>query len=470
MTTTKWLRRTLMGGAALGLLAGTAQADDLAALKLELARLKTQVDTLETRHPALPPDASFMTVRKGQGQLSGWAFLRDNGIDPSQGYSFAVSPAADMPTPTSEITVAGTIRAQILYRDYDSVFVNAEPLLDDDDQIIGYDPIDVVRLKGKGDTDVYSDNNRLSIAGRTDTAVGQIRGALLFDMDNAFGNAALKKAWGEWDLTPGWILAGGVNAGTSSLEYSPDWQLSVIDVISATGGPTNSTIEQVRMTYTAGPLTWAIAVENSSNGDFTAAGEGDGGANLPDFASRINYAGTGFAFDVAGAVADDNGHDTDWTIGASAQVSLAQNTTLLLAGNYARGYYRNFYKSAGGTSVNSIADTFSIASLHDYAPDGRAWSAAAGLTFGLTDNTNLNLAAGYTRFDLDDFDAGDPLDAEVALTHALVNIIYTPVTQFSVGVEVDWARGDMELAGLGVETGGDDAASFGAGIGMWWRF
>lgn len=473
MTHSKWLKAALLGGAALSLAAGAARADELADLKAQLFQLQNQVNAMETRAPLMPPGASMLSIRPGQGQLSNWSFLRDNDIAPGQGYSFGILPAADIPAPVSEITVAGTIRAQILYRDYDSLFLTGEDVLDPYDNIIGFDVTGVDRAKGKGDADVYSYNNRLSIAGKTDTAVGQVRGALLFDMDNSFGSANMKKAWGEWDTAPGWTLAGGINAGTSSLEYSPDWYLSVIDVISAAGGPTNSTIEQVRLTYTTGPLSWALAVENSSNGDFVAAGEGDGGANLPDFASRVNYTGNGFSFDIAGAIADDNGHDTDWTIGASAAVTLAEKATWLLAANYAEGYYRNFYKSAGDVGVSSIYSAFGTAALHEFAPDGKVWSAGTALSLGLSETTSMNLAVGYTRFDFEDvaFDAGLPFDAQVNLTHALANIIYTPVTQFSVGFEVDYARGDVDLAGRSI--GHDDsrtADAFGAGVGMWWRF
>lgn len=474
MTRSNWLRHALLGSVALGLAATAAQADELANLKAELMLLQNQVNAMQARTPVMPQGASMLSIRKGQGQLSDWAFLRDNGIAPGQGYSFGIVPAADMPAPISEITVAGTIRAQILYRDYDSLYLTGRSLLDKPKgSAIGFDVTGIEHETGKGDADVYSYNNRLSIAGRTDTAIGQVRGALLFDMDNAFGSANLKKAWGEWDTAPGWTLAGGVNSGTSSLEYSPDWYLSTIDVISAAGGPTNSTIEQVRMTYTTGPLSWALAVENSSNGDFVAMGEGQGGANLPDFASRVNYTGNGFAFDIAGAIADDNGNDTDWTIGTSAAVSLAEKTTWLIAANYAEGYYRNFYKSAGDVGVSSIYTAFGTSALHDFAPDAKIWSAGTGLSFGLSEATTMNLAVGYTDFEFEDvgFGTGLPFNADVALTHALANIIYTPVSQFSVGVEVDYARAHVDLAGSTVVL--DDnrhADAFGAGVGMWWRF
>ena len=62
MTDTKWLRRALLGGVALTVMASGAQADELAALKAQLEALQSRVNTLETQPaPAaqLPPGASL---------------------------------------------------------------------------------------------------------------------------------------------------------------------------------------------------------------------------------------------------------------------------------------------------------------------------------------------------------------------------------------------------------------------------
>ena len=67
MTRTKWLRRALLGGAALGVMATGAQADELAALKAQLEALQARVSEIETQPaPALPAGASMLTVRRGQ--------------------------------------------------------------------------------------------------------------------------------------------------------------------------------------------------------------------------------------------------------------------------------------------------------------------------------------------------------------------------------------------------------------------
>ena len=48
MTNTKWLRRALLGGVALSVMAAGAQADELSDLKAQLEALQSRVNTLET--------------------------------------------------------------------------------------------------------------------------------------------------------------------------------------------------------------------------------------------------------------------------------------------------------------------------------------------------------------------------------------------------------------------------------------
>jgi len=49
MTNTKWLRRALLGGVALSVMAAGAQADELSALKAQLEALQARVNTLESQ-------------------------------------------------------------------------------------------------------------------------------------------------------------------------------------------------------------------------------------------------------------------------------------------------------------------------------------------------------------------------------------------------------------------------------------
>ena len=119
MTNTKWLRRALLGGAALGVMATGAQADELSALKAQLETLQSRVQSLETQPaPSLPAGAKLISVRKGQLSYNEILPMRaSEQLREHQGYTIAVTPTADMPAPVSEVTVSGEIRARLLYID-----------------------------------------------------------------------------------------------------------------------------------------------------------------------------------------------------------------------------------------------------------------------------------------------------------------------------------------------------------------
>ena len=154
MTRTKWLRRGLLGGVALGALATGAQADELADLKAQLEALQARVAQIESAPPAaaVPEGSSLVTARRGQLSSSMIAPepVKDR-VREHQGFTFAISPTADMPAPVTEVTVSGQVRARAL-------FISDEDLLlfdgfhdgtggfrdDDDDDDDG--PVMVARL------------------------------------------------------------------------------------------------------------------------------------------------------------------------------------------------------------------------------------------------------------------------------------------------------------------------------------
>jgi hypothetical protein len=61
------LRKALLGGAALAVMATGAQADELSALKAQLEALQTKVDTMESSASSynLPEGTSLLTGRRG---------------------------------------------------------------------------------------------------------------------------------------------------------------------------------------------------------------------------------------------------------------------------------------------------------------------------------------------------------------------------------------------------------------------
>ncbi len=118
MTRMKWLRRGLLGGVALGALTTGAQADELADLKAQLAALQARVAQIEAapRPAAVPEGTSLVTARRGQ--LTSSVIVPEPVKDrmrEHQGFTFAISPTADMPLPTTEVTVSGQVRARALF-------------------------------------------------------------------------------------------------------------------------------------------------------------------------------------------------------------------------------------------------------------------------------------------------------------------------------------------------------------------
>ena len=95
MTNSKWLRRALLSGVALGVATTGAQADDLNALKAQLEALQSRVNQLEsTPAPAALPDgASLITFKRGQGSLSDWNVDRaaEGSMPQDRGFTIAIT-------------------------------------------------------------------------------------------------------------------------------------------------------------------------------------------------------------------------------------------------------------------------------------------------------------------------------------------------------------------------------------------
>ncbi len=267
MKNTKWLRRALLGGAALSVMATGAQADELSALKAQLEALQSRVSQLESQPaPVLPEGTKLLTVRKGQGTYSMIAPMpaRDR-LQEHQGYTIAVTPTADMPAPVSEVTVSGEIRVRALYQDWD----------------VGS------RWRYRYKRQRYSESwendfdaqdfdittrGRLRVDGKTETAIGEVGGTIrieasqnLNDPDEALcpgcsaevgGNDTIDMniIWGYWQMTPNFQLGGGYWDSASAIQAGWDWNGEPA-LVGLDAGPTNGSISQIRLTYNNGPIT-----------------------------------------------------------------------------------------------------------------------------------------------------------------------------------------------------------------------
>ena len=122
-TSSKWLRQALLGGAALGVVATGAQADELSALKAQLETLQSQVNQLEAADPAatspsgLPQSDSWITFHRGSD--IGWdqtTHARPQEYIPEdRGFTIAITPSADLPAPVHEVTVSGYVKGDFIY-------------------------------------------------------------------------------------------------------------------------------------------------------------------------------------------------------------------------------------------------------------------------------------------------------------------------------------------------------------------
>ena len=275
MTNTKWLRRALLGGAALGVLATGAQADELSALKDQLAALQSRVSQLESSPSDLPAGAKLITVRKGQLSYNEILPMRaSEQLRGHQGYTIAVTPTADMPAPVSEVTVSAEIRTRLLFSDES---VNN----DDGDNASALTAAEGIDLDADGDLGEASnalgfdtDNldittrGRLRVDGKTETSIGEVGGTIrLQGVDG--GNPIMNIIWGYWQMTPNLQLGGGYTDSLAAIQAGVDWNGNAV-LNGFNAGPTNHSVSQFRLTYSEGGLTLAASLEDNDSGDVPA--------------------------------------------------------------------------------------------------------------------------------------------------------------------------------------------------------
>ena len=334
----KIMKWALLGGAAMAVTATAARADDLAALKAQIEALQTRVSQLEAQpQSSMPSGYSLLSIRDGQGEFGNFAPERyDDTVRDELGFSLSVLPTADA-APVAEVSVSGEIRTALLYTDVNE---------DDHD--------DNVDLAVRG---------RIFIRGKAETAVGEVGGYFRLeasgggDFTDYSESVRMNKAYGWWKFAPEWELMAGYNDNVGALQVGWDW-------MAATGptrsfGPSNINNEQMRVTYSSGPLSFALSVEDPDNiatatpGIGFADGGGGGGttdgvinptdpndqvavltttltdkSDIPNVQGYLMYSSDGFTAQVVGLYQDDQFGSDDWAIGGGANLGIAESFTL----------------------------------------------------------------------------------------------------------------------------------------------
>jgi hypothetical protein len=453
----KMMKWALLGGAALAVTATAARADDLSALKAQIEALQNRVTQLEAQPQAsMPSGYSLMALRDGQGTFEGIVSERyGDRVREDQGFTLSVVPSADV-APVAEVSVSGEIRTALVYTDRDhNGTTKANPSEDSD----GEDNLDV------------ANRGRIFIKGKVDTAVGEVGGYFRLQASGG-GNFSdfntdvkMNKAYGWWKFAPEWELMAGYNDITGALQTSYDWEASSIPI--PTVGPSDAGNEQFRLTYTSGPLAFAISVEDpdsdhniltKKHGLFYYDSQNGYNGNpdrsdLPNLQAYVMYSSDAFTAQIVGLVQDDNwGHNTDWAIGGGATLGVADHVTLLAA-------------AVVGEGTSSFANN-----IGPLTADEEFWGASGGVIANLSEDTRIELGVGYEDYDK----AGNVFGVNGG-------IFWDPVSQVTLGLGATWldqqdikaASGDIDACCPDGHDGlekVDDNDSLQVYFGTWLRF
>jgi hypothetical protein len=490
MKNTKWLRRALLGGAALSVMATGAQADELSALKAQLEALQSRVSQLESQPaPQLPEGTKLLTVRRGQGTYSMLAPEHaSDRIQPEQGYTIAVTPTADMPAPVSEVTVSGEIRVRALYRTYelndDSLDLDADLVSDLPQEETGFEA---------DDFDITT-RARLRVDGKTETAIGEIGGTIrlqgtrngtgdVFGADSG-SDFSLNIGWGYWQMTPNLQLGGGYWDSLAAIQAGWDWNGEPA-LVGLNAGPTNESVSQVRLTYSSGPLTAAISVEDNNNRD---ADDCDWGCGIFTLNEAVFPAVAGFiTFDsgsflvTASAVweqddTDENNPsnvgrffvDTDdnWMVGVGAILKLSDMFRLEAAANVGEGYTGGTY-ALQNTWENDMeywgVNVMGVVSFHE------GMRAELGFAFSDLDHENDELCSfGFNNLGGPSGpNCNDQVDRQWT---AAASLFWDPVDQLTLGAGVGFTRRESTESPRCCDDGDGETDEVTAGLGAWFRF
>jgi hypothetical protein len=368
----KTMKLALLATAAVAAVTVSARADEVSDLKAQLEALNARVAQLEAA-PALPAGYSLVTTSEiaplsltGEKTAEAQMYKSSNRI--------AVLPTADAPAATT-IDWDLEVRAAITYYDEDKGT--------SDDDGVAVHARGRIRVKASTDTSVGTVGVDLRVQGGFDSSSY----LTTYFGSTAYNNAIMNIAWGWWQMTPEWTLGGGYTGSLNDPGHGMDgW---------ATYGNTVwfgvSDQEQLRLTYSSGPLTWAVALEDNDAADIGIA-----------LASRMDYSGDTISASLAGFYMPIDSAKDYWQIAAGADFSLGDMATLSVSAAFAETY----------------------------------WGASAYAKMDLTDATYFEVSAGYANPDNGVFNV-NPNGSDDSYMLLNAGIYWAPVDQLSIGLQAD---------------------------------
>jgi hypothetical protein len=382
----KTMKVALLATAGLAAVSISARADEVSDMKAQLEALNARIAKLEAA-PAVPTGFSLLTVSEQDArQIPGFEDTQDPTDVASYGKkatTIGILPTADVPA-TTEIQWSGFVRAAIVYNDSDRG---------------GDDDIDI------------SSRAEIKVDAKTDTAVGAVGVRVKFRAnDDALDSRGVNPTfespeyWGWWAMTPEWTLGGGYTGSLSNVPYGFDGFCACYEIDNSTAFDLNpNDAQQLRLSYASGPLSFAVAVEDGSNGtDIVQEGTDDS----LGVTARLKYDGDAFSAGLTGGwwsdddfVAGVDENTTEYQIGAGASFGLGDMATLSVGAAYG-GLFDNtdFWVISGGLSADlseSINAQLGVA-YKDFEGGVEVWAVAGGVYWNPVDQLTIGIEAEYS--------------------------------------------------------------------------
>ena len=187
--------------------------------------------------------------------------------------------------------------------------------------------------------------------------------------------------------------------------------------------------------------------------DMASAYDVYGGHKMPDLVANLRVDQGWGSAQIMGALHEVNGadfvHDTKlgWAIGAGATFNvpmLAPGDTISVQGAYSKGAARYVHENA--VAPDAIDESFDELELLE------AWGIGAGMTHHWTPTISSALTATYTNYSLDVL--GNSADVDQVGVQG--NLVWSPVSGFLMGVELEYKTEDWDVDGSGLADVDDD--------------
>jgi hypothetical protein len=379
--------------------------------------------------------------------------------------------------------VSGEIRTRLIYNGNDDlrykIRVN-ERFYDEEGEEYFFDFTDRVKVSGTDDDalDVGA-RGRLVVTGKSETAVGEVGGRIRLQAGQWDGddNAVMNQAYAWWKFSPSWQLIAGVWDSTSAVQAGIDWDFTGPAYTGLLGD--DGRTEQMRLVFNSGgPMTFAIALEDSDEDKWGGFGGGFGSTGTTFFPTTgagcfrdvfadelLCYRGRGSDVGdvpaVAGYIAYDNSGVFLQLTGLWEQdergFTLFTNTDGVVLGTFSGDYDDNWFVGAGArfglgdiatmTGAAFYGEGYADAVYTLIAPDDQYWGASLGIIANVGEASRIELGGAYFR----------NKDAIVGLLEnqwaATIGWYWEPVSQVTLFLNGNYAWNEYQ--GLCISEGDD---------------